>query len=286
MLKYNFLAIVTLFSFAAQAQEADSIFAMRKGPALAINYTSKARESVLMIANRFYSTPDKIESASMVDGKKKLPVGTSITIPLNKDNFHASREKTGIDNQEEIYYKVREKDNVALIALLAGIQKQDLISWNSLHGNSLQEGQALFIGWVKVVPKDSINLSNGLAYPSVRSNVVIKDTSTHSFGELDSLYGVQTRNGTNTISEKGAAVFFEKAGSNKVYYAFHNTTQRGTVIKIINPGTGKMVYAKVLGPIPDTKLYANCVIGITSSAKDALGISENKAWCELVYAPN
>jgi LysM repeat protein len=286
MLKYSFLAIVTLFFQYAHAQETDSIYAVRKGPGLAIDYTSKPKESVNMIASRFYSSADKIESASMVDGKKKLPPGTTLTVPLNKANFNAAREKSGMDNQQEIYYKVREKDNVALIALLAGIQKHDLITWNSLHGNSLQEGQALFIGWVKVVPKDSINLSNGIAYPSVKTNVVIKDTSTHSFGELDSLYNAQTSNGNNTITEKGTAVFFEKAGSNKIFYAFHSTSRRGAIIKIVNPGTGKMVYAKVLGPLPDTKLYANSIIGITSSAKEALGIAENKAWCELVYAPN
>jgi hypothetical protein len=159
--------------------------------------------------------------------------------------------------------------------------------WNTLHGNSLQEGQPLFIGWVKIVPKDSINLLNGVAYPNrcTRPATAV-DTSKHAFGELDSLYNAQTRNGTNVISEKGTAVFFEKAGNSKIYYAFHNTTPRGAVIKVTNPGTGRTVYVKVLGPIPDTKLYANSVIGISSTAKDALGINDAKAWVELSYTPN
>ena len=287
MSKYWLLIIISFIGYTLSAQQADSIFAARKGAGLAITYVSKPRESVEMIANRFFTSQEKIEAASMVDGRKKLPVGTMLTIPLSKDNFHATREAEGMEHQEELYYRVREKDNIALIALLVGVQKKDIILWNSLHGNALQEGQALFIGWAKVVGRDSINLSNGIAYPSRKNRIVTTvDTAKHAFGELDSLYNMQTKNGTNIIAEKGTAVFFDKAGSNKIYYAFHNTSARGAVIKVVNPGTGRTIYVKVLGPIPDTKLYANCIIGICSGAKDALGITDNKGWVELSYTPN
>ena len=285
MLRYLYLLLLVLSAPFTYGQEADSIFAVRKGPGLAIAYTSKNGETVAMVANRFFSTQEKVESSSMVDGRKKLVAGTALIIPVTKENFHATKEPVGMDNQQPIYYHVREKDNISLISLLAGVQKQDMLLWNSLHGNTLQEGQPLFIGWVKVVTKDSINTANGIAYPS-RKNTVATDNSKHAFGEMDSLYNVQTRNGTNTITEKGTAVFFEKAGNNKIYYAFHNTSPRGTVIKVVNPGTGKTVYAKVLGPIPDTKLYANSIIGICNNAKEALGITDSKAWCELFYSPN
>jgi len=115
---------------------------------------------------------------------------------------------------------------------------------------------------------------------------VVEDTSKHQPGMLDSVYNVQTNFGSNTITEKGTAVFFEKAGKNDIYYAFHNTTQRGAIIKVVNPGTGKVIYAKVMGPMPETKQYTNCIIGISTPAKEALGITDNKAWCELYYSPN
>ncbi|MBC7554637.1 MAG: LysM peptidoglycan-binding domain-containing protein [Taibaiella sp.] len=285
MFRYIFIILLTAIACSALGQQTDSLFAIRKGPAIALTYTTQPGENVFMAANRFYSTQEKIESSSMVDGRKKLPAGTTLIIPLTKDNFHATKEPVGMEHQERLYYRVREKDNIALISLLAGVQKQDMILWNSLHGNTLIEGQPLFIGWVKVVEKDSINLANGLAYPSLKPRTVA-DTAKHAYGELDSLYNVQTRNGTSTITEKGTAVFFEKAGNNKIYYAFHNTSQRGAVIKVTYPGTGKTIYAKVLGPIPDTKLYANSIIGICNSAKEALGVNDSKAWCELFYSPN
>jgi hypothetical protein len=58
------------------------------------------------------------------------------------------------------------------------------------------------------------------------------------------------------------------------------------VIKVTNPGTGKSIFVKVLGPIPDTKQYAGSIIGIATAAKEALGVTDTKAWCELSYSPN
>ena len=57
-------------------------------------------------------------------------------------------------------------------------------------------------------------------------------------------------------------------------------------MKVFNPGTNKTIYVKILGPVPDTKLYANSIIGICDAAKEALGITDNKAWVELSYPAN
>lgn len=287
MLKYIFLSIFSFVGVQVMAQDADTIFATRRGADMVIPYNLKKGESVAMIAHRFYAKQEKIENLSQVDGRRTLPPGTTLYIPVNKENFVASKEKVGLYNQQQLFFRVGEKDNLALVSMYAGVQKQEIVLWNTLHGNTLKEGQPVFIGWIKIVPKDSLTLADGIAYPSRKGRVAVaNDTSRHAFGELDSLYNVQTRNGTNTLSEKGTAVFFEKAGSNKIYFAFHNTTPRGAVIKVTNPGTGKVIYAKVLGPIPDTKQYANSIIGISNAAKEALGVTDSKAWCELTYFPN
>lgn len=286
MLKYILSLTLCLLSLFAGAQDMDSLFAMRKGSGLAMMYRLKKGENVAMIATRFHTTQEQIESSSQVDGRKKLPAGTTLYIPVNSDNFTASRESAGIDHQEPLYFKVGERDNLALISMFAGVKKQDIVLWNSLKGNNLKQGDIVFIGWLKVIPRDSITIAEGLAYPSSSARHTATDTSRHAYGELDSLYNTQTRNGTNTISEKGTAVFFEKTGSNKVFYAFHNTTPRGAIIKVYNPGSGKTIYVKVLSTIPDTKEFANCIIGISNAAKEALGATDSKAWCELTYSPN
>jgi len=284
--KYLILLVLAFAAINATAQTNDSVFAARKGAKLAIIYVTKPGETVAMLANRFYVPEEKIEVLNSIDGRKRLTPGTSLFIPLDADNFQGSREPSGIENHERLYYKVHEHDDIPLISIYAGLKKDELILWNNLRGNSLKEGQPLFVGWVKLVPKDSINIANGIAYPSRLRLPTAPDTARHAYGELDSLYNAQTRNGTNTISEKGTVAFFEKVSKKNVFYAFHNTTARGTVIKVTDLGTGKYIFAKVIGPIPDTKLYANSILGLSSGAKDALGVTDSKLWCELSYSPN
>jgi LysM repeat protein len=108
-----------------------------------------------------------------------------------------------------------------------------------------------------------------------------------TLSEAEELYISQTHEGQNVHEEKGPAVFYPSASRSKqdIYYAFHNTAPRGTIIKVHNPGTDKTIFVKVIGTLPGTKLYHNSLIGITSQAKQELGVrNEEKAWCELSYA--
>lgn len=107
-----------------------------------------------------------------------------------------------------------------------------------------------------------------------------------TLSEVEHLYMSQTNEEQNVQEEKGPAVFYPSASKSRqdIYYAFHNTAPRGTIIKVHNPGTDKTIFVKVIGTIPSTKLYHNSVIGITSQAKEELGVrNEEKAWCVLSY---
>jgi hypothetical protein len=160
-------------------------------------------------------------------------------------------------------------------------------TWNNLHGNTLSEGEVLFIGWVKMMARDSTNPASQQAYFFPKKKPAADSLKKVPVpGGLDTIYNRQTNNGINVLTEKGTAVFFDKPGKNNIYYAFHNTTPPGGIIKVYNPGTGKTIYVKVLAKIPNTKLYANSIIGISNTAKEALGVTDNKAWCELSYSMN
>ena len=56
------------------------------------------------------------------------------------------------------------------------------------------------------------------------------------------------------------------------------------VMQVRNLNNGRTIYVKILGPLPDTKQYAGCVLGLSSGAKGALGVRETKAFCEMSYA--
>ncbi|MCD6063366.1 MAG: LysM peptidoglycan-binding protein [Flavipsychrobacter sp.] len=116
----------------------------------------------------------------------------------------------------------------------------------------------------------------------------IKKVPLDTLSPEEKLFMEQTRDGMNLTEERGGAVFFGNSGKIKgtnLYYAFHNTAPKGTIIKVHNPGTDKSIYVKVLSVIPGTKQYHNCIIGISAGAMADLGVADEKTWCELKYAP-
>lgn len=286
MLRYLFGILFFLIGLSGFAQETDSLFAVKKGSRWAIKYTIKPRESAHMIAKRFFISEATLAAANDATIIRNFFPGDVIYVPIIKDNYLLSKPSLSTSDIHDLYYHVSAKDDIGTISTYAGITKADLRSWNYLKGNTLTVDQVLFIGWVKMMDKDTTNPETLAAYPAPPKKKVIDTVKVPVPGGLDTIYNRQTNNGLNVLTEKGSAVFFEKAGKNTVFYAFHNETPRGSIIKVYNPGTGKTTYVKVLGPIPDTKLYANCIIGICDAAKEALGITDNKAWVELSYAAN
>ena len=288
MLKYLSIFLLCVLSFSAQAQDADSIFAVRRGTKWAVRYEIRQGENIRMLAHRFYVNEKDVEYEPDFDKNKKLAVGTVIYIPVASQNYSLSKP-SALDSRDmhEMYYHVGGHDDIGIISTYAGVTKTTMRMWNNLHGNTLLEGQVLFIGWLKMIGRDTTeNPLRESAYPTVQKVVVADTGKLRIIGGLDTVYNRQTNNGLNVLTEKGTGVFFEKPGKLTAFQAFHNGTPRGTIIKVFNPGTGKTIYVKVLGPIPDTKLYANSIIGICDAAKEALGITESKAWVELSYPAN
>jgi hypothetical protein len=115
--------------------------------------------------------------------------------------------------------------------------------------------------------------------------IVLKQGNTDSVvSPFETLYLEQTNNEVNAATEKGTVAFFNSGNKeNKVFYAFHNDLQRGVIIKVHNPGTDKTIYAKVIGALPATKQYYNCMMALSGNAKEELGVHDNKAWCEISH---
>lgn len=288
MMRYLFAFLFSIVGMNAIAQDMDSLFAVRRGNKWAIKYEIKQWESTRMLAQRYYVSEREIEYEPDFDKSKKVVPGTIIYIPVTAENYSLSKP-SALDTKDmhELYYRVGPKDDIGLISTYAGVTKSTMRTWNNLHGNTLLIDQVLFIGWLKMIARDTTdNPTRATAYPPLVKAVIADTSKLHILGGLDTVYNRQTNNGLNVLTEKGTAVFFEKGGKNSAYVAFHNTTPRGTIMKVFNPGTNKTIYVKILGPVPDTKLYANSIIGICDAAKEALGITDNKAWVELSYPAN
>jgi hypothetical protein len=67
------------------------------------------------------------------------------------------------------------------------------------------------------------------------------------------------------------------------YYALMNNVPVGTIVKINVPSTGKSIYAKILGQLPDMKESAGLTVRISNAAASELGEAEGKFTVEMRY---
>ena len=67
------------------------------------------------------------------------------------------------------------------------------------------------------------------------------------------------------------------------YYALMNNVPVGTIVKISVPSTGKSVYAKILGQLPDMKESTGLTVRISNAAASELGEGEGRFNAEVRY---
>ena len=88
----------------------------------------------------------------------------------------------------------------------------------------------------------------------------------------------------NFSKEGTAAVFKSTSGWNdEKYYVLMNNTTPGTIIKINCGATGKAIYAKVLGELPQIKQNESVLLRISNAAASALGGGEESMSVTVNY---
>ncbi|HEY4288361.1 MAG TPA: LysM peptidoglycan-binding domain-containing protein [Puia sp.] len=112
-----------------------------------------------------------------------------------------------------------------------------------------------------------------------KESVTPAATSSHNGGSFKGDYGEAGKSAT------GAAGTFKSTSGwqDGKYYALMNNTPVGTIVRVDDPSTGKTIYAKVLGQLPDMKESAGLTIRISNAAAAELGEGEGKFNVEVKY---
>ncbi|HXB96101.1 MAG TPA: hypothetical protein VNU70_13115, partial [Puia sp.] len=81
-----------------------------------------------------------------------------------------------------------------------------------------------------------------------------------------------------------AGVFKSTSGwQDGKYYALMNNITVGTVVRVTDPVSGKSVYTKVLGQLPDMKESAGLTIRISNAAAAELGLGDGRVTVQVSY---
>lgn len=289
-MRTSFLVCFLFLSAISSFAQEDSLFVSVRDSTWVFSHKTVPGESVFIVAKRYNVPPAILADVNGLNFQDGLPANTLVYIPLSSFNL-TGKEPVVPTAARKIYRRVSAKDDLVRLSKYAMVLPVALKQWNNLKDNTIAPGQVLFVGWVRYDATQT-PFSNSAGSSGIdNSETVIQITKPviDTLTDDEKAYLQQTDSGRNVIEEKGGVVFFNSTGkvkSSDTYFAFHATAPRGTMIKVHNPGTGLTIYVKVLGPLPATKQYVNSIMGIGSVAKEALGVTENKAWCELQYAGN
>jgi len=285
-MRISFFIVCLFFSVYTSHAQQDSLFAELKGDSWVIPYETGYGENLFILSKRFHVPPAALADANGLNFQSGIEQGSTIYIPFNKFNQEGARP-FDMAAARPVYYVVQPDDNLFALSKYAGVPQHIMQQWNQMPDNMVTDGQVLFAGWVKYdasqQPFPGSKNENGKD-----SVIVIKmPKAADTVNEAEEEYLRQTNNEQTVAEEKGTIAFFSSSGkvkSSDTYYAFYNGAPKGTIIKVYNPGADKTIFVRVLGALPATKQYHNAIMGLGSVAKDALGVNDSKAWCELKYA--
>ena len=267
------------------AQKTDSLFVWNANNQWVIKHQVKESENVFSIAHRYHVPPAALTGFNKISYEKELVVGSKLFIPLGAYNIVATKPAL-MNGYRPIYYRTGNETNINLAAKNTGVNIKTFLEWNYLKSNTVSPGQILLAGWIlfdtsvykRGAVAELISGNDGSPLNRTSDTLIV-------LSEGEKLFLAETNNGLNVNIEKGTAVFFPRAGksSDGIYFAFHSTAKRGSIIKITNIGTEKSIYAKVIGPVPGTGHYYNALIGISDDAREELDVRDEKAFCEVSY---
>lgn len=306
------LLLLTLSTgFGAKAQ--DTLWVKQKDQKPYLVHKIQNGETLFLLSKRYSVPPARLSDLNEVTYQEGLSTGSRFKIPV--DNYNYIRVEQVVKSKP-IFYKTGEDDDLRSISRMFNVSQSTIQRWNNLADNEIEPGQKLQVGWIaydktQVPFVNDPTATNATAAAPVQKNIATKvsppvqkpvqkplvvhenkdtfnnEAGTDTIPEISpykELFEQQTL-GVNITEEAGAAVFYslKTKAAEGVYYAFHNTAIRGSILKIMNPASGKIIYAKVIGAIPKLKEYHNALLGLSSNAAPALGARDKRVFCKMKY---
>lgn len=264
----------------AMAQQRDSLWVKVINNSWTIVHKMQEGETVFQIARMYEVPPADLAALNGIGYNTKLQAGTDVFIPIGSYNRIS---KEGVAGARPLYYRTGSGDDWQRMAFLAGTDAAQLRAWNKLPMMTLSPGQVLLVGWVKYNTVLVVKPAPPVMPQTADTAVLDTIPEMPVLSKEEAEFNMMTNEGQNVQTEKGAAVYFDSKTPGNKHYAFYNLAPRGSIIKIVNPGNGHYVFAKVIGTIPDQDRYRNALVGLSLSAQKVLGGKGSRTWCEVQY---
>lgn len=254
-----------------------------------IEHSVTAKDTYYQLS-RIYGIP--VKDIMNANNKKNLRVGDAVYIPFKEEEKKPENKPEVIQNEPNnrdskplgdpntqtiqakilTEYKVGSNETLYSIAKRFSTTVDNIKKLNSLDSDTVREGQTLKIpdGNVVVVQKETAPAAINLPIPENISKEEIEFETNR--------YGIREK------KEKGIGIWMENLESGgRSNLALHRTAPVGTILKITNPLTKSVTFAKVVGKFSDTAESRDAIVILSKSAASYIGALDKRFLIEIAY---
>ncbi|PZX50914.1 LysM domain-containing protein [Algoriphagus chordae] len=167
-------------------------------------------------------------------------------------------------------HTVQAGETLFSIASQYSARVEDLITWNALTSNNLQDGQVLKVG------RGAMQEST---VPVIGTPRVVSSVDEMMVEPADAA----TSGGFKNIKETGQAELIEGTGGHKKYLVLHRTAPVGTIMRVKNEENDVTIFARVVGTLPETGDNSKLIIKLSQAAFDQLKAVNGRFPVEVMY---
>lgn len=320
-LRNLFIYLFVFITYSAIAQSGLNIQGV--SPDLHLSHTISTKDTWYSIGRLYNINPKEAATYNGTTIDKPLTIGQRVKIPLTGANFSQNGSRSSDEVFVPLYHTVQPKEWMYRISVNHNkVPIETLEKWNNISRDNATAGTRLIVGYLKVKQGQSA-LSNGVANNSVVSSTPpataskkeeivkkaepVKNEESIKKPEVPVVTTVSKKeevaeSKTNTnVNFKGgyfktqydaigktasgvSGIFKSTSGWNDgKYYALMNDVPVGTIVRVNFPSTNKIIYAKVLGTLPDMKESSGLTIRISDAAATELGAGNSKFSVDVKY---
>lgn len=313
-LKVKFLIVFgvscfLLMAFGATGYGQDKVWVKFQKKQSYIDHVVTSGETIFMLAER-YNAPSALTARNNGKGfQDGLAEGSRFKIPLGNYNYLSINS---VVKSVPIYHKVEAGEDLRTISRALNVSQSAIQRWNNLSAPEVATGDVIQVGWVKydrskipfsdskkekaqdkkegptplLTNKDTLNVKRkkDSLFSKTDSLKHLEEEAPKKINTLKSAF--QSINRHRDLTEtSGSGVFFpiNYEPPEGVYYVFFDDAPRGTILSIYNPTNRTVIYAKVIGPLPNLARYQHAKLGISDNALPVLKPRSQRIFCKIKY---
>jgi LysM repeat protein len=254
-------------------------------------------QTAFAISKRYGTTVDALKAAN--GGGGDLKIGQIVKVPYSRFKGAASKNPVAkpvepaaaAANEAKALSSPRAEaagthtvevgNTLYNIALRYGASVADIKAWNGLSSDQVTLGQVLIISSGKFeennrTPKVSVDAPSDSSTVRVPEKIVKARTEGPSVSRPLNVKSVKQQGLAEKIDVGG--------GSSHKYLALHRDAAIGTLVQITNQSNQEVIWAKVIGRIPNTSVNDDIVIKLSGSAFDKISPQTRRFRAEITYS--